>query len=116
MNTASRTNQSSSVAIRLLLLYGLLLTLNQVCIIWDWETGRFVSKCLLMPALLIYFYLPVVMCQLNKKGLIVAALLASWAGDVFLLFDAIDSLYFMLGLGSFFISPCFLLHLFRRCV
>lgn len=106
MNTVSRTNHTS-VANRLLLLYGLLLILNQICIIWDWETGRFVSKCLLMPALLTYFLYAGSGVPAKQKGLIVAALLASWAGDVFLLFDSIDSLYFMLGLGSFLLAHIF---------
>ena len=106
MNTASPTDNAARFT-WLVLLYGVLLAINQVCIIWDWEPGRFVSKCLLMPVLLIYFLLAGKNIASKQKLLIAIALLASWAGDVLLLFDTIDALYFMLGLGAFLLAHIF---------
>jgi uncharacterized membrane protein YhhN len=62
--------------------------------------NRIYTKPLLMP-LLIWGYL----AQQNTDGsftrLIVAALFFSWLGDIFLMFDHMDSIYFILGLCSF---------------
>ncbi len=62
--------------------------------------NRVFSKPLLMP-ILIWAYIGE---QNNKtlfSRLIISALVFSWLGDIFLMFDHIDSLYFILGLSSF---------------
>lgn len=106
MSTVSRTKDAAPSRMWVLL-YGILLAAHQLFIIWDWAPGRFTSKCLLMPVLLTWFLTAGKAIPLKQRTLITLALLASWAGDVLLLFDATGSLYFMLGLGAFLLAHIF---------
>ncbi|MGC4020450.1 MAG: lysoplasmalogenase [Cyclobacteriaceae bacterium] len=49
-----------------------------------------------------------------KNRLFVFVLIFCWLGDVFLLFDHINQLYFMAGLGSFLIAHILLIFLYRQ--
>lgn len=69
---------------------------------FQWNEVRYVSKPAIVLSLLIYFSVSVK----NIPGTLFfkLALLLSIAGDVALLFDDGDPLYFMLGLGSFLMA------------
>jgi uncharacterized membrane protein YhhN len=62
--------------------------------------NRIFTKPLLMP-LLIWGYVAQQNPEASFARLIIAALFFSWLGDIFLMFDQVDSIYFILGLCSF---------------
>lgn len=113
MNTASHTNRPGSTW-WLALAYAIILTADQIFIIWNFDTGRYVSKSLLMPVLLGYFWVNARTIHSGSRALIAMALLASWAGDVLLLFEARDGIFFLAGLGSFLLAHIFYCIYFER--
>ena len=76
------------------------------------------SKPFLIPILALHFYLNTrEVTQEYKKTLanyILLALLLAWIGDVFLLFQTQNTLFFMLGLGSFLISHILYIITFKK--
>ncbi len=50
----------------------------------------------------------------SKNALFVIALLFCWAGDLFLLFDHVNELFFMGGLGSFLVAHILLFFLYGK--
>ena len=62
------------------------------------------SKPLLMPALLMWAIAESSFQRRKLRVSIVVALIFSFLGDTFLLFDAKDEIYFLLGLGSFLVA------------
>ncbi len=76
------------------------------------------SKPFLIPILGIYFYLNTrEITKPFKKSItnfILIALLLAWLGDVFLLFQSYNPLFFMLGLGSFLISHILYILTFKK--
>ena len=82
------------------LFFACLLT-QLAAIAFDWTSTRFITKPFLMAILFVWFiqsspkFLPL-------RNLVAAALLFSWAGDVFLLKE--NSGWFMAGLGSFLLA------------
>ncbi len=81
-------------------------------------TLELASKPFLIPILGLYFYLNTrEVTQIFKKSLtnfILIALSLAWLGDVFLLFQAQNPLFFMLGLGSFLISHILYILTFKK--
>ncbi|MFK7904651.1 MAG: lysoplasmalogenase [Chitinophagales bacterium] len=86
------------------LFYGLLTTIHIA--VSSFEIGQlaYFTKPLLMLVLGVYFYqnTPKPLATLSKITLF--ALFFSWLGDVFLLFQAYQDIYFLLGLVSFLIA------------
>lgn len=81
--------------------------------VYDWPMLSMVSKPILMPSLIAYFYFSVNVK--NPMAFYVAlALFFSWLGDVFLMFQDITSLYFIVGLLSFLIAHVLYAFLFRK--
>ncbi|AFM04479.1 putative membrane protein [Bernardetia litoralis DSM 6794] len=76
------------------------------------------SKPFLIPLLGIYFYLNTrEVIQSYKKSLtnfILMALSLAWIGDIFLLFQKENPLFFILGLGSFLISHILYIITFKK--
>lgn len=76
------------------------------------------SKPFLIPILGIYFYFNTreVTIPLKKSltNFILIALSLAWLGDVFLLFQTYNPLFFMLGLGSFLISHILYILTFKK--
>ena len=76
------------------------------------DTVHEAVKPLLMPAL--------VLTMLPGNGItrdfgvIVSALAFSWLGDIFLLFENYEAIFFMLGLGSFLVAHLFYIFYFLR--
>ncbi|HSF46671.1 MAG TPA: lysoplasmalogenase [Chitinophagaceae bacterium] len=74
---------------------------------------RLFTKPLLMP-LLIWGYTAQQNHDASLARLIIAALLFSWMGDIFLMFDHVDSIYFILGLCSFLTTHILYIMYFLR--
>ncbi|MET0393775.1 MAG: lysoplasmalogenase family protein, partial [Chitinophagaceae bacterium] len=72
----------------------------------------FFSKFLIVFALGGYFIAASPRSGLNKW--IVAALFFSWAGDILLLFQEKNSLFFLLGLAAFLLAHIFYIVFFQR--
>lgn len=82
--------------------YGLITIADIVMITLDIPGGRFFTKPLLMPLLCLYYFCEI-SNQSNFSKLIITALLCSWLGDLFLMFDG----HFISGLISFLFAHIF---------
>lgn len=71
------------------------------------ETLQYICKPLLMPLLIGYFIFQAKGISSNLKAWVVAALFFSWAGDVLLMLEPQDKIFFMLGLSAFLIAHIF---------
>lgn len=80
----------------------LVTAIHLLAILLLWEDGRFITKPLLMPllALAVYADSP----GSKQRNIILIAILFSFLGDTFLLFDYKNPLYFIFGLVSFLIT------------
>lgn len=76
------------------------------------EMLHFVAKPLLMPALLLFLYFT--KSSVPGKNLLLIGLFFSWMGDVFLLLENYNSLFFIFGLASFLITHIFYIIYFLR--
>ena len=77
-------------------------TVNLVSAFFFKEGLRKITKCCLMPALLVFYILGVE----QILALVIAALVFSWAGDIFLI-NKDKPAFFRLGLAAFLISHVF---------
>lgn len=84
-------------------LFRLAVVADLAAVYFQWDTVRFISKPLIVLSLLLYF-LQQVRTSGGGAGAFKAALFFSIIGDVALLFESRDPLFFMLGLGSFLIA------------
>lgn len=77
----------------------------------DWL--QWVSKPLILPFLILYFFSSVrtISSPLNKW--IYLALFFSWCGDVLLMFDGINALFFIFGLSAFLLAHIFYIMFFH---
>lgn len=78
----------------------LLVTVADIVLAQSNHPGRIFSKSLLMPILAIAY----IRGQDNNTGfagLVITALFFSWLGDLFLMFDGVNPLYFLLGIACF---------------
>ena len=77
------------------------------------ETWQFIFKPLLIPVLMGYF-----LSQTKKDNNLVTwiatALFFSWSGDVLLLFEERNSLFFLLGLSAFLLAQLFYIIFFHH--
>lgn len=80
----------------------------------DLQTLRLVSKPLIVLSLLAYFLLRTKETSSPLKGWVVGALVFSWLGDVLLLFEARDPLFFILGLSAFLLAHVTYIVFFNR--
>lgn len=86
-----------------LLLYGAALLLELSAFLTEKNEIHLFSKPALM--LILIFYFAIGSRKLASiKFLILAALIFSWFGDVFLLFDKLEKSYFIYGLSSFLLA------------
>jgi len=95
------------------ILFLLVAVLELITEIYAMHKLNMVVKPLLMISLAIYFIFSV-----EKKSsiafLVVVALMFSWFGDVFLLFQHLSSIYFVLGLLSFLLAQATYIYIFRK--
>lgn len=71
------------------------------------------TKPFLMPLLMVYFAI----ASKEKKAVLnfgLVALLFSWMGDVLLMFQERDEIYFILGLGAFLIAHLVYIYTYRK--
>jgi uncharacterized membrane protein YhhN len=80
------------------------------------ETLRYAAKPLLMPLLIIYFVAETNSFISSLKKWIVLALIFSWTGDVLLMFEAINSSFFIFGLVAFLIAHIFYILFYENVI
>jgi uncharacterized membrane protein YhhN len=90
-----------------ILLFSLILAINLYGIYSTNELLQYTSKPLLLITLGIYFLLQTRIWKNDLKKWIVAALCFSWVGDLLLMFQPKDELFFLLGLSAFLIAHIF---------
>jgi len=78
------------------------------------DQWRYFSKPLLMPLLAVFFISALAAVPSALKKWIILALLFSWFGDVFLMFEARDPVFFLLGLVSFLAAHIFYILFFHK--
>jgi uncharacterized membrane protein YhhN len=96
-----------------LLLFWLSVITDLVAIYFSWDEVRYVSKPLIVLSLLAYF----IQQSKGVKGfpaVFKAALVFSLIGDVALMFETRDPLFFMVGLGSFLLAHVLYIIAFLR--
>lgn len=76
-------------------------------ILSDRHSFRFISKPLIVFSLLIYFISATASVHSKLKLQIIAALIFSLSGDIFLLFESNDLIFFILGLICFLVAHIF---------
>jgi uncharacterized membrane protein YhhN len=97
-----------------IILFILVLLVDLIAVYFNNETLLFVTKPLLMPILGIYLLAQTNSINSNLKAWIMLALFFSWAGDILLLFEEKNSLFFLLGLSAFFIAQVFYIIFFHN--
>ena len=77
------------------------------------ETIQFVCKPLIIPAIIGFFYATTHKITSGINKWILLALVFSWIGDVLLMFQDKDSLFFLAGLSSFLLAHIFYIIFFH---
>ena len=82
-----------------------------ILLLLDWESTAFPLKAFLMPALIaaVYFY-----PDFTSKKFLLGALVFSWIGDVVLMFQSMNPLFFIGGLIAFLIGHIIYMILFNK--
>jgi uncharacterized membrane protein YhhN len=106
------------IAARGFRIYFLVVTLHLVAIAGDdaFMMMASISKALLLPILLVTFFLSTKTFNGTTRNLVLTALLFSWAGDVLLLFQETNPSFFLAGLVSFLIAHICYIFSFIRSV
>ena len=99
-NLYSRLNKDYKCLPCFLVLYGIGLVGTVLAQLTGWVVLLYLTKPLLMVALAAFFYNNVKRVDGFVK-LVLVALLLSWWGDVFLMFEGSGAVFFLLGLVSF---------------
>jgi uncharacterized membrane protein YhhN len=89
------------------ILFFTVLAADLFCIYQQAASLRLITKPLLVVVLFAYLFIQTRNTVSPYKKWILLALLFSWIGDVALLFESHDSLYFLIGLGSFLMAHIF---------
>jgi len=87
-----------------IILFLIVLTTNLIAVYFNHETLKFISKPLLIPLLAIYLLIQTRPVISNLKPWIVLALFFSWTGDMLLMFEENNSIFFLLGLSAFLLA------------
>src|SRR5688572_6769143 len=80
------------------------------------ETLRFITKLLLVPLLVGYFYSNTASFTSALKKWIILALVFSWFGDVLLMFESANTIFFIFGLIAFLIAHIFYILLYENII
>ncbi len=94
-------------------IYFSVLLLHLVAVLNDWSTIRLFSKPLLVATLATGFFIGS-RTYSSLRYYILIALFFSWLGDVLLLLEQKDALYFILGLASFLLAHIMYILFFLR--
>lgn len=86
-------------------------TIYLILLLLNWESTAFPLKAFLMPALIaaVYFH-----PNFTSKKFLLGALIFSWIGDVVLMFQSLNPLFFIGGLIAFLIGHIIYIILFNR--
>lgn len=82
-----------------------------ILLLLNWEATAFPLKAFLMPALIaaVYFH-----PNFTTKKFLLGALIFSWIGDVVLMFQSLNPLFFIIGLIAFLIAHIIYIILFNK--
>lgn len=94
------------------LFFALLAVVHLISTLWSFPWGIWITKPLLLPTLAAIYYLQVPRPLRGFDRLILVALLASCAGDIWLMLGRES--FFLFGLGSFLIAHLFYIAAFLR--
>jgi len=97
-----------------IIIFLLILFADLVGVYLNNENLQTITKPLLMPLLAIYFLTETRLVNVNLKAWIFLALFFSWTGDVFLLFEERNSIFFLLGLFAFLVAQIFYIIFFHN--
>ena len=97
-----------------LIIFGIVLAAHIAGIVSGNLVLQQVSKPLLMPVLIGYFLVVTASQQTGLKKWVLLALFFSWAGDVLLMFQPKDDLFFLLGLSAFLLAHIFYIVFFHQ--
>jgi len=78
------------------------------------DSFRLVTKTLLMPVLVLYVFSQTKSAHSNLKAWVLIALLFSWLGDILLMFEGKNPIFFLLGLSAFFVTQVFYIIFFHN--
>jgi len=96
-----------------LFLFVVVAAIELISEIYNLKTLNIVVKPLLMPSLAAYFFFSV--AKKNRLAFfVIIALMLSWFGDVFLMFQEINSQYFVFGLVSFLLAHVTYVIIFKK--
>jgi len=96
-----------------ILLFAAILFADLVAVQQHYKIAEYIFKPLIVIWLLAYFVLQTKLVRSNLKKWIIAALLFSWLGDVLLMLQDDNSLFFLLGLSAFLVAHIFYIIIFH---
>ena len=96
-----------------ILLFVAILIADLVAVQLHYKIAEYIFKPLIVIWLLAYFVLQTNLVRSNLKKWIIAALLFSWLGDVLLMLQDDNSLFFLLGLSAFLVAHIFYIIFFH---
>lgn len=96
-----------------LILFFAILAIDLIAVQLHYKTAEYIFKPLIVIWLLAYFVLQLRVVRSNLKKWIIAALLFSWLGDVLLMLQDDNSLFFLLGLSAFLLAHVFYIFFFH---
>lgn len=73
-------------------------------VLGDFDLMHHFTKPLLMPLLAICYFVEIKRSNLKPNRILLFSLGFSWLGDVYLMYQKINEIYFILGLGSFLVA------------
>ena len=91
-----------------------ILTVHLASIVFNIQLLEYIVKPMIVIWLMLYFLSQTVNVNSGLKKWILAALFFSWTGDVLLLFQQNNSLFFLLGLCAFLVAHIFYILFFNR--
>lgn len=80
--------------------FPIVFVLETIAIILDSRELQLISKPLIVPSVLVFYFFN----QPTRNKVFLFAMFFCWLGDVFLMFEQVHELSFMLGLGAFLIG------------
>jgi uncharacterized membrane protein YhhN len=91
----------------------IILIADLIAVQLNYKIAEYIFKPLVIIWLLAYFILQLRAVRSNLKKWIIAALLFSWLGDVLLMLQDNNSLFFLLGLSAFLVAHIFYILFFH---
>ena len=97
-------------------LFVIVLLADLVAVYTNSEAIRYITKPLLMPLLIIYFVSAVKFFSSSLKKWVILALVFSWSGDVLLMFESVNSSFFIFGLIAFLVVHIFYILFYENII